>query len=610
MHWAREIGEGSKSKYSLTLAAVKNWAIIQPTYRAHVDLQQPRGNEMGSVRNWLKRLSSSDHRKGERLEEPLLVAYYWDGSVPVAHKIRDISSTGFYLLTTERWRPGTVVTMTLQRSDTPTADPSSERHISVHTKVVRLGKDGVGFAFMPLEARRSDSAPSSKNKPADKKTLRKFMEHLKLDEGCVMIGFDRGAGDKRLLGQDESLETPGEDVMKRLKDESGQSLILAALAMTCVMGFVALAVDIGMMLHEKRLVQIAADSAAVAGASEINFAAIDGTTITAVAKQDATKNGFTNGVNGATVTVNPTPLFGPHAGAPGFVEAIVTQSQPVSFMALFKRSAMTVSARAVATSGTTNGCIYTLGTTGTDLSITGNSDISIATCGIINDSSSGSAMTLNGNVTLNAQSIGIVGGYTKAGNITLTPTPVTGIVSTSDPLNFLQAPTVPHTCLTDPAYTGNQNPTLSPGCYAGLSGNGNINLTLSPGLYVINGAFNFSGNVTISGSGVTLDLLGNTSLPGNVGLNLTAPTSGTYNGIVIFQPASNANALNLNGNSGSTFQGIVYAPGAAVSLTGNSGSSIYADFIAKSLNLVGNSTLNDYASINGNSVLSAVKLVE
>jgi Flp pilus assembly protein TadG len=555
-------------------------------------------------------LSSFDHRKAERLEEPLLVAYYWDGSVPMAHKIRDISSTGFYLLTTERWHPGTVVTMTLQRSDSAIANPETDRHISVHSKVVRLGEDGVAFMFVPVEAKRSDSAQTSKSKPADKKALKTFLEHLKLDDGCVMIGFNRGVADEMLLGQDESLGTPGETVMKRLKDESGQSLVLAALAMTCLMGFVALAVDIGMMLHEKRLVQIAADSAAIAGASEINFTTIDGTTIDAVAKQDATKNGFTNGSNGATVVINTPPSFGPHAGVSGYVEAIVTQSQPLAFLALFKRSAMTVGARAVATFGTPNGCIYTLGTTGTDLSVTGNSDISVATCGIINDSSSSSAMTLNGNVTLDAQSIGIVGGYTKAGNITLNPTPVTGIVSTSDPLNFLQAPAIPKTCNADPAYSGNQNPTLSPGCYTGLSGNGNINLTLSSGLYVINGAFSFSGNVTITGSNVTLDLLGSSSLPGNVGLSLTAPTSGTYNGIVIFQPVSNTNTLNLTGNSGSVFKGIVYAPGASVSLTGNSGSSIYADFVAKSLNLVGNSTLNDYASINGNSVLSAVKLVE
>jgi hypothetical protein len=171
---------------------------------------------MGSIRSWFKRLLSYDHRQGERLEAPLLVAYYWDGSIPTAHKIRDISSTGFYLLTTERWHPGTVVTMTLQRSDTGTVNPSGEHYISVHSKVVRLGEDGVGFAFVPLETKRSDSTKASKrvrtskSKPADKKALRKFLDHLKLDDGCVVIGRDRRVEEETLLGQDESLRIPGE----------------------------------------------------------------------------------------------------------------------------------------------------------------------------------------------------------------------------------------------------------------------------------------------------------------------------------------------------------------------------------------------------------------
>ncbi|HEY4781918.1 MAG TPA: pilus assembly protein TadG-related protein, partial [Chthoniobacterales bacterium] len=59
--------------------------------------------------------------------------------------------------------------------------------------------------------------------------------------------------------------------MKRLKDESGQALIVTALCMTCLFGFAALATDVGLMLREKRLLQIAADSAAIAGALELTY---------------------------------------------------------------------------------------------------------------------------------------------------------------------------------------------------------------------------------------------------------------------------------------------------------------------------------------------------
>jgi Flp pilus assembly protein TadG len=531
----------------------------------------------------------------------------------MSHEIRNISATGFYLLTRERWHPGTLVTMTLQRSDGAKEDSSTEHYISVLSKVVRVGQDGVGLAFVAVEAKSSDSAKHPRHKPADKRALGRFLKQLGLDQSCVVIGPSRGGGDseKETLLNQVQVRMPGGNVMKRQNDESGQALIITALCMTCLFGFAALATDVGIILRDKRLLQIAADSAAVAGAAELNY-----TNANSAAQAAATQNGFTNGTGGVTVIVNTPPLYGPHK-APAlnnarYVEVIVSQNQATFFMKFFGISSMTPTARAVAwNGGSSNGCMYTLGTSGSDLSVTGNANISIPTCGIIDDSSSSNALSLNGNVTLDAQSIGIVGGYSSNGNVHLTPaTPVTGLVSTSDPLGFLSAPTIPSSCSVDPSYSGNPTATLTAGCYNGLSGNGNINLTLSPGLYIINGNFNLSGNVSLSGTGVTLDLLGSTSLPGNVTLNLTAPTTGTYNGVLIYQPLTNTNALALNGNSGSVFKGIVYAPGAAVTFTGNSGASIYTDLVVKSLALVGNASLNDYASINSSSVLSSVKLVE
>jgi hypothetical protein len=152
---------------------------------------------MNTVTSWFKRLSSYDHRTAQRLKSPLLVAYYWDGSVPMAHKIQNISPTGFYLLTTERWRPGTVVTMTLQRTDTPDGNSNSEHHISVLSKVVRLGEDGVGFEFVPVENKDPIPSKAAKNKPVGKKALGKFLEHLKLEQGCAVIACN---GDN--LGRD------------------------------------------------------------------------------------------------------------------------------------------------------------------------------------------------------------------------------------------------------------------------------------------------------------------------------------------------------------------------------------------------------------------------
>ena len=51
----------------------------------------------------------------------------------------------------------------------------------------------------------------------------------------------------------------------RLREESGQSLVLAAAAMVVILGMAAMAIDVGMFLQERRDLQNAADAAALAG---------------------------------------------------------------------------------------------------------------------------------------------------------------------------------------------------------------------------------------------------------------------------------------------------------------------------------------------------------
>ena len=51
-------------------------------------------------------------------------AYRWDGSGLAQEMVRDISSTGLFLLTKERWQPGTILTLTLQREGPLDLDPA------------------------------------------------------------------------------------------------------------------------------------------------------------------------------------------------------------------------------------------------------------------------------------------------------------------------------------------------------------------------------------------------------------------------------------------------------------------------------------------------------
>ena len=65
---------------------------MQQTYE--MDLTPPGKKTAKQPRNWLERWWSPDPRKAPRTLAPGLAAYYWNGAAPMAHGIRDISSSG------------------------------------------------------------------------------------------------------------------------------------------------------------------------------------------------------------------------------------------------------------------------------------------------------------------------------------------------------------------------------------------------------------------------------------------------------------------------------------------------------------------------------------
>ena len=111
---------------------------------AHVE---PEIKDIKPAKSWWQRLLVPDPpqpRKAQRESFSGLTAYFWTGGVPVQHAIQDISATGLYVVTDERWYPGTVVRMTL----TDCKEPTAERSITVNATAVRWGNDGVGLHFV------------------------------------------------------------------------------------------------------------------------------------------------------------------------------------------------------------------------------------------------------------------------------------------------------------------------------------------------------------------------------------------------------------------------------------------------------------------------------
>jgi hypothetical protein len=87
---------------------------------------------------------STGQSRAERRNSPSLAAYHWKGSYPRLNSVRDISCTGAFLLTQERWEPGEVVSLTLQRS----GPPEKENAFPVQAKAVRWDDQGVAVSFM------------------------------------------------------------------------------------------------------------------------------------------------------------------------------------------------------------------------------------------------------------------------------------------------------------------------------------------------------------------------------------------------------------------------------------------------------------------------------
>lgn len=101
---------------------------------------------MALLKDVIEKLSRSHAKRAERQAAHGFVAHHGSGTKTHQDDIKDISSTGLYLLTEERWLPGTVVSLTLQMKSP--LEEISERRISLQAKCIRWGEDGVGLSFV------------------------------------------------------------------------------------------------------------------------------------------------------------------------------------------------------------------------------------------------------------------------------------------------------------------------------------------------------------------------------------------------------------------------------------------------------------------------------
>jgi hypothetical protein len=425
----------------------------------------------------------------------------------------------------------------------------------------------------------------------------------------------------------------------KLNKQSGQVLVGTAVALVVLAGFAGLAIDMGTLRYQKRLQQTAADSAAIAGASNLVVAS----GVSAGAVNAASQNGFTdpNGGSGTPVStctaagaaigtvcvqVNNPPATGPHTADAQYVEVLVAEVQPTYFMTIFGVNSETITARAVATNvsaggGTGPGCLYTLGAPSSSIegvNINGSATLYAPTCGI-NDN--GNYNTKGNALTVAASTFGVAGTNIvkgPGGSVTCTQSPnscpTPNVAPTSDPMaGKLTPPCSPCTGGTAISISGNggfsgtgvtyanNTYTISPGTYTSISitgtGGGN-NVVFSPGVYIIDGSgagITIPGNSTITGNGVTFYFTGTSTMnmTGTPTINLTAPgTSGTYPGVLFYQDPADTSGPSFGGTSGSYYDGLLYFPTVQVTFYGTNNSVNVAMTIADAVQLSGTPTVN------------------
>ncbi len=411
-------------------------------------------------------------------------------------------------------------------------------------------------------------------------------------------------------------------------------MLLVAVVALFLVGFAALAVDVGYLFHEKRMAQSAADAAVVAAAEEMSSSNTGNEQ--AVANAMAAANGFdpNASTNPATVKLNASPSTGNYANSSSYLEVIVSKPIPTFFLGLISPGKqMSVAARAVAGGGMSSPtCICLEGQTGMDLNMSNNAQIQATACGITDDSSGSNAVGVTGSALVNALSLGTIssswnnsGNINNSGAISSSTKIVQGISTQCKPT--LPVPTLPSglTCGSNPiqgwtaanSYTGKYTLPLSTDkvvnntvCYTSLDTSQSASVNFSPGYtYYIQGNFTTGGGAPVTGSGVNFYVGGNINFANGVTAQLTAPTGSDGTPSTLFNVAGTS--VSIQGGNNSNFQGIIYAPNAAVNIANGTSTTLNMDVVAQSLTMAGGAVLNSYATTNlGTLNISTAKLAE
>jgi hypothetical protein len=320
-----------------------------------------------------------------------------------------------------------------------------------------------------------------------------------------------------------------------LRDEDGSIIVYATLAIAALIGIAGLGSEGAAWLYRHRVIQSAADNAAVSAAAA--FAVNSSADINAQARAiTANDYNLVHGQDGVTVVATRPPSNNCLSGTSNFtgsnaIEVIVTQPQTPLLSKLFlSNNTPSICSRAVALVPGNGDCLLAVGTSGTGIGVTKNNlNLNLTNCNIFSNSNDPCAISVSGNNdVIHSNAIGAVGGICLNGNSKTTLfNPSSGNPPVPDPYAseaaaWPQSPSTwpPPTCAGCAAPSNppkcqkaaGHNPgvtavTLTPGIYADLSSIiGNVG-TSTPCTITMNaGSYQFTNGLNITGANITVNV--------------------------------------------------------------------------------------------------------
>src|SRR5580700_7708170 len=101
---------------------------------------------MNQWKSWIQKLGHPEKPRAQRRIPSGLVASQTGNPASQPSIIKNISSSGLYLLTKERWPVDELIPLTIGMQDLP--ENRADERIRIQARVARHGEDGVGLGFI------------------------------------------------------------------------------------------------------------------------------------------------------------------------------------------------------------------------------------------------------------------------------------------------------------------------------------------------------------------------------------------------------------------------------------------------------------------------------